>query len=381
MKNLKTIITIIFISLILSACSDKNNSPQTITVALQSNTTTLNYSGTIQPIHVYTVDSPVDGTISQQFFDYGENVKAGQTLFQISSPQLLQDYQNALSDYLKTKKDYLNNQAQMQGNEQLKKLGLISANEYQSDKSNNFDLALAYSQATEKLQSILEKSSNNHLNLAELPINNLSAVTQALNQPFNNLKISAPNTGIALVPLKNPDSSTDNSSLGIGSSVKAGQSLLTIGDISGLMITVKVNEVDINQLKVGQKAIITGDAFPNLSLTGEVTHIDQQAVSSDTDSVPTFPIKIIIPHITTTERNIIHIGMSADVAIQITQPANIQLPLSAVFEKNNQAMVNIIEPKTGKIISVPVVTGPTTLDSVAIIHGLNPGDKVINNAN
>ena len=194
----------------------------------------------------------------------------------------------------------------------------------------------------------------------------------------NKLQILSPSDGIALLPNKTDNSEQSNADirLTIGSQVKASQVLLTVGDITGITLTVKINELHINEIKLGQKAIITSDAFED-ALNGTVTHIDQQATSDSSGNAPTFAIKITVPAITPLQRKIIHVGMSAKVALTIDKPATIKLPLNAVLNVDGKVSVKLLDKTTGKIKTVPVITGATTLDSVVIQQGLKAGDEVI----
>ncbi len=58
--------------------------------------------------------------------------------------------------------------------------------------------------------------------------------------------------------------------------------LAVIGDMSGLSVRVKVNELTVNQLHLNQKVKITGIAFPEDVLDGNINRIDKQAEASST---------------------------------------------------------------------------------------------------
>lgn len=44
--------------------------------------------------------------------------------------------------------------------------------------------------------------------------------------------------------------------------------MLSIGNLSGFMITLPVSEININRLQPGLKAIVTGDTFLGITLEG-----------------------------------------------------------------------------------------------------------------
>jgi len=383
----------IIVCLILLVCAGCNSGKpgktdledvQTVTVSLQPSVSSLYFSGTITPIQTYSVNSSVDGTVAEKKFEYGAEVKRGQPLLVIHSSQLADDYQTSLTGYLKAKKDYLNNLTQMQGIDYLKKLGIISENEYLNSQSSNYDLELSYNQAARKLESTLAKMDVPVGDLLALHIEDSTAVHKALAQRADILKISSPGTGIILVPSKSSSgssgSSDDSSILTVGSQVKSGQPLFAIGDSTGIAIVIKVSEININDVKEGQTATITSDAFPGITLKGKVEQVVQQAAPSDSGGSPVFPVNIVVPKLTEAQLNTIHMGMSAKVALQIQTPPTIKVPISAVTTENGTTVVKVLNEKDKSISTVPVVTGATTIDSVEIQQGLKPGDKVVTNA-
>lgn len=384
-KYLKiTLVFLLFLS--CCGCSSKKSEQaiQTITVTSQPTENTLYFSGTLTPIQFYNINTPAAGVVIKKSFDYGQDVEKGEAILVLQSSQFAEDYRAALEGYLKAKKDYLNNLTQMQGIEYLKKAGILSENEYVTNKSSNFDLLISYHQAARKLESFLTKMNIPSVNILQLRLEDVASVNKALAQPADILTIRSPTAGIALLPSKGSGDSGGDSSEGSplvnGSEVKADQTLLTIGERTGVAVLIKVSEVHINDIHIGQKATITGDGFPGITLDGKVTYINQQATAADSSSAPTFAVKVTVAKLTPEQHKVIHVGMSAKIAIIIQGEAHISIPIQAVVTQNGASVVKIIDPKTQKIISVPVVTGATTLDSVNIEQGLKPGDKVVINA-
>ena len=91
--------------------------------------------------------------------------------------------------------------------------------------------------------------------------------------------------------------------------------------------------------------------------------------------MPVFGVDIRIPTVSALQRSRVHIGMSARVAVSISHPAVIQVPINAVTISTKGKTVTLKKAQ-GKV-TVPVQTGKTSLNSVIITQGLKPGDKVI----
>ena len=53
-----------------------------------------------------------------------------------------------------------------------------------------------------------------------------------------------------------------------------------ISDLSNIDIPVSINEANIPSVRIGQKATVTFDALPDLTLTGQVQRIDQQGTTT-----------------------------------------------------------------------------------------------------
>jgi macrolide-specific efflux system membrane fusion protein len=372
------------LALFLGGCldsSEKKNSLATIKIDLKSSEYSLYFTGTIKPIQVFMVNNAqVEGLVAEKHFEYGDKVKTGQLLFVITSQQLSKNYQTTLSDYVKSKKHYADAQFQLNAATELKKLQIESEQDYATTQTQMFNAELDFAQSNRRLLEVLQDLGLSETALSKLDNIDPAVINQALADAPNSIKRIAPATGIALLPDAD-GGSKDNvqSSLSVGSSVKSGQTLVVVGDMSGVSILVHISQINIGKIKIGQKAIVTSDGFPNMTLYGYVSHIAQQA-SSDTaggGSLPTFAVKIIIPKLTLQELDKVRVGMRAEVAFPLNTVPAITIPLSAVYMDQHRAMVKIIDSLTRKVIAVPVKIDHTNSDSVEIREGLKPGDEVV----
>lgn len=363
----------------LFACS--NESPvkgKVITLQSKPVLNTLFYSGIIQPLQTLVVTSPADGVVLTMPFQYGEMVKAGQLLFTLSSTKFSSDYKAALMAYIKAKNDFNTAQTQLTEAKFLHKNELISDDDFKSKQSNFYSAQLALLQAKDNLQNFMQQIHIKNIDLYNLTIADIDKITQALHLQNNadqmeQLRVVAPRMGTILAPNKNDD---ENKKITAGDAVKQGDVLAVIGDRRGLSVRIKVNELTVNQLKIGQKVTLTGIAFPDHVLMGNINRVDRQGETT-AGGLPTFSVQIIVPKLTPEQQKQIHIGMSVKVEITIEDEPTLMLPLSALIEKNGQTYVLKRDNKTGKWREVLVKTGKTTLDSVGILSGLKVGDQVV----
>jgi HlyD family secretion protein len=351
------------------------------TVHGQSATIELHFNGTIKPLEVYSVTSPVDSVVVKKLFEYGQQVKKDDLLLLLNSQQLRQDYQSGLTEYLKAKDHHRINKAQMEGIQALNRLGIISKNEYMTSVSSYNDAALSFTQAEQKLFEILKKIEGKELkDINQLRLEDTKAITEALTVAMQDIPIRAPAAGVVLLPSKETGGGGSNEGaeqkLDVGSQVKSGQRLVAIGNMSGAEIEIKINEVEVNRIKPGQPVTIVGPGFPKIILKGEVRRVDAQA-SNEGNSAPQFPVKIIVPTLTDAERQVIRVGMSVKATLALKQTGALQIPIQAVSNKGEKALVRVWDTATNSSKEVAVATGETTQNLVEIKHGLKEGDKVV----
>ena len=370
------IIIACLVVLLFVACDKKTaDLPTTImTVSEKSTQSTLYFNGIIAPKSRFSLVSPIDATILKKQVNYGDEVEKNQLLFVLHSNTLKENYQHALSDYLKIKESYSINNHRWHSAQELQRLGLISRDHFQDEARAHHEVELDFYQKKEKLVTRLkEHGEPEQMKVFEkLSFNDQKTIQRMLQKPHDTLALYATRSGIALFPEKSKEKVND---LQEGDSVKKDQALLIIGDLSGFSIAITINQTHLSLLKLKQKAVITSNAFPNEKLHGVLTRLDYQAKQGD-NGVPVFSAQVIIPDVTDRQRAKIHIGMSAQIAIETGKPKQIEIPLNAIVKKENELYVKLIKPD-GSIQLQPVTTGMTTLHAVTITSGLKPGDRIV----
>lgn len=383
-KLYKLALIIIFI-VYLSGCHSKQqqqDATKIVTATLQPNTTQLYYSGTLQPLHTDSVVSPADGVVEAIHFKYGEVVQKGQLLLVVNSTKLQQDYDTAITNYIKAKDTFERSKSDFVATGKLYKAGIENLQNYESAKSTLETNELALINATNTLKQAADKLPvKQQIDYAKLSLQDIPTIRKILEKQNDRIKLYAPTTGIALFP-SSADSSQGNDSskqLTIGAEVKQAQSVLGIGHMIGLSTQVTVDELHVNQIVPGQEAIVTSPALPGISFKGKVVLVAAQAKNSDggMGGLATFPVTIQVPTITEEQRKLIRIGMDAKIQINISGKPQIMLPINGVFQKNGINMVSVLDPKTKQQQDVPVVTGQTSLNSIAILQGIKPGDQIV----
>lgn len=365
------------IALFLQSCSHepevKNGHLQT--VRKQTISSDLFYTGSIEPLKSVVITSPADGTVVEMVKQYGEHVKAGDLLFVVSSAKFLTDYKNALMQYIKAKNDFNNSKTQLAEGEFLHTNELISDDDYKMKKSSYYSNRLVLLQAKDALQNLLKQLDIKDVDLYNLSIADIDKITKAMHmqKDAENLRIHAPADGVLLSSIKKSD---DNKKATKGDTIKQGDVLGVVGDMHGITVNINVNELTINQLRVGQPVTVTGIAFPDDVLKGKVTRVDKQGEVAQS-GVPTFAVEVAIDKLTSSQQKLVHAGMSAKVQINLNDEARMMIPVAALIEKSDGIYVKTLDKKSNKLHDVKIVTGKSTIDSVAVLSGLSLGDKIV----
>lgn len=146
----------------------------------------------------------------------------------------------------------------------------------------------------------------------------------------------------------------------------------TIASNDNMILSVNVDELDINSVNINQEATITMDAIEDKTFTGKVTRVSNTA-SSAGSGVAKYTVEITVE-----KDEQMKSGMNASVTIVIENKENIlTLPVTAIQEKGNQSFVYTSKDSDGNLSGeVAVTTGLSDGDNVEITEGLTEGDVV-----
>lgn len=156
-----------------------------------------------------------------------------------------------------------------------------------------------------------------------------------------------------------------------------GKALLTVSDLSTLIVKADLNQIDVAKVKLGQKVTVTLDALPGKTYEAEITKIAPASITPKDKQVDVFPVEATLTKADTA----IKPGMTADVRIHIEKKPNvISLPIEAVVKENGKQFVSKVIPlekgkqKTDK---VEVAVGARNDREIEIQSGIKEGDKVL----
>ncbi len=378
-----------------SALPDSEGSRVTVRPQRVSDGITLR--GILVPWREVSVRSPVDGEVVAAHFETGQEVVEGDILLELDLARTrqdlarargqhakalerlheLEDWENsqqmvsARRSFTKTRLDMEGQRTKINKSRFLFREGLISASEHEDAERQFKGQELDFAAAEEEFAAERALASEQALEDARLEVETARAEKQAAEEKLRHSSILAPISGVVLA------AGRGRGPLEVGSTVRSGQDLLTIGDFSRMATKTKVDEADVVRLRTGQEVTVRGNAFRGLVLKGEVTHVSSQA-EPEARGIPKFKVRVTLDPVGPEAAERLRLGMSARLRIvTYSNPKALAVPLAAVRSQGSEHRVRVVDPATGEIEERRVEIGPTTRDAVEIRAGLKAGETVL----
>ncbi|MGK7910875.1 MAG: efflux RND transporter periplasmic adaptor subunit [Synechococcus sp.] len=186
------------------------------------------------------------------------------------------------------------------------------------------------------------------------------AVVMQNRQQLSDAELRSPLTGVVLTR-----------EVDVGDFVESGATVLQLGDLSQLKVTVQVSELDLERIEVGQPAQVRLDAFPNEgTIAGQIERISP--VADETSRL--VPVQVTIPNV----NRRIGSGLLARVQLSSGQDSRVIVPDSALDVGEDTNTVFVIQGDDEvKAIARPVKIGERGQDGVEILSGLEPGESFV----
>lgn len=262
-----------------------------------------------------------NGTLSDLTVKVGDTVTAGQKLFTSNT----EDLSNAVTAAQNSVTDANINLSSAQNDLTAKQNALASAqaaasgttanggNQGTSQSSKSID---DYKLDVEKAKLTVEQSKLKVTNAKNNLTNAKANVTK--------MTVTAPIGGVV--------TAVNNSN---GDTTQTAKSVLTIVDMSTIKIKVAVDELDIEKIKLNQKAQVKFDAIKDKTYEGTVETIAQ--IGTTQNNVTNYDVIVSIAN-----PEGIKLGMNANVTINVESKENaLVIPVEALVENNGKKFVRV----------------------------------------
>jgi len=166
-----------------------------------------------------------------------------------------------------------------------------------------------------------------------------------------------------------------------------------VSDRSKMLVVAQVDEADIGALEVGQKAVVSVQAFPDVKFRGAVDEIALKHRLSD-NRTRYYRTEILLENDSNVSK--LYTGLTADVDIETKKYTDvIKVPSQAIMARDVDGLPVEIRDKSseldkdkkfapvvfryidGKAVVTPVRIGQGDLTHTIILSGLKEGDKIV----
>ncbi|MXW67905.1 MAG: efflux RND transporter periplasmic adaptor subunit [Gemmatimonadales bacterium] len=274
---------------------------QTLTVGRQTIVSSVEATGTVEPIRVIEVKSQAGGEVLDLPVELGDNVEQGTLLVRIDPRDVNNAHAQAQADL-----DVAEAQADV-AERQLERIEAL----HESDIVTSEELESAILSAANARASLVRATTN--LELAE--------------DKLDDVTLRAPITGTVV------ERTVEQGQVVTGTrDLTGGTVLMRMADLTEVQVRMLVDETDIGRLQPGLPADITVEAYPNRTFRGSVLKIEPQAVVEQ--NVTMFAVLTRISN----EDDLLRPGMNADVEVVIGRQADVLAVSNSGIKTQQEAM-------------------------------------------
>ena len=155
-------------------------------------------------------------------------------------------------------------------------------------------------------------------------------------------------------------------------SVNSGTPLMTVADLSKLLVDTNINQVDVTRLQLRQAVKLTVESVKEETMDGRVTFI--APVASIKNGVKGFEVKAVIAKPSPRLRP----GMTVNMVVPVSHANGVlSLPVCAVFKGENDRTVVYVLDDREQAEPREVAVGVSNLEFAEIKSGVKSGDRVL----
>jgi hypothetical protein len=157
-----------------------------------------------------------------------------------------------------------------------------------------------------------------------------------------------------------------------GEEIRAGVPVVDIVNPAKMRVRVRVNQADINDLRVGQPIRIGLDAYPDLSFSGRVAQVSPLAVTSTLS--PKVRYFVMLAEVDGAHERLMP-DLTASLDVELARiPNALVVPRDGVEYEEGRPIVRVRQG--GRVASKPVTLGGASATEVVVTDGLSAGDVI-----
>jgi HlyD family secretion protein len=365
-------------------------------------------SGKIQPHNTVNISADTMGRVTNLAFEEGERVKKGQFLLQID-PRNLSSQVNQTEASLAAARSTME---QLRVQADSSKASLKTAQENFARQQQLWKAGLTTKEALDnadnqmRMKQAQASAAERQIEVQRNRMQQEQASLENAKYNLSKVRIQSPIDGI--VTRRNIE---EGETVVVGTMNNAGTVLLTVADMSDIEAQVEVDETDIPNVSIGQKAKITIDAMSGKTFNGHVVEIGNspiQTTGTSASQATNFLVKVKvddeIPDIrpgftctaeitTATRQNVVSVPIQATTVREMVvdkegnivredpakakgRPGSVQAQELKPGQERKE-LEGVFTVKDGKAVFTPVKTGIAGDKYFEALSGVAVGDQVI----
>ena len=209
------------------------------------------------------------------------------------------------------------------------------------------------------------------INAARAQVTSARGSLQTIQAQLNDTILRAPFDGVVTQKYADPGAFVTPTTS--GSSVSSATSSSIFSLAAQNQVVANVAEVNVGKIHLGQKVIITADAYPGKTFDGRVSQIGAQATVEQ--NVTSFQVKVAI---VTDASSLLRPGMNVTADFQVGQLENaLVVPTAAVVRQEKATGVYVMGANNSQPVFIPIQTGVTVNNFTEVRSGLKGNEKVL----
>ncbi len=297
-------------------------------------------SGDVTPAFQLDVKPEVGGKLKVLHVEPGDTVKEGDVLVEIDDTDLLSEKDSALTEIEGAKLEMEKTGKNYERAKELYEQKLISREVYDN-------LSSEYALGENSLLKTQRK-------------------LQLVEDRLRKTKVLAPMDGTVLTaPV------IEGQVVIAAASVNSGTTLMTIANLSKLLVETHINQVDVARIEANQTVKLHVESLKDAEMDAKISFI--APVATIKNSVKGFQVQALIEKPNARLRP----GMTVNISIPIASATDVvSVPISAVFRaEGNKKVIYVRNGETTERREVKI--GVTSTDFVQVINGVSDGEEIL----
>ena len=355
----------------ITAGSGNSVQYQTATAVKGTVVSTISASGKALTTSSLTINTGASGVVAAVYVKDGTQVFAGQKIAQITLDSSGQtQYMQALSSYNSAKASVGSANASYWTQQNAE---FVANQKFINDASAR-NLATDDPTYIEEWASWKAAEANFLNQQNQLAASQASLSNAAINLQLASPTITAPYAGtisdINLVEGMVIASSAGASSSSSTNATISTQRIAVIENQSTPIVNVSLSEIDVPNVKIGQKATVTFDSISGSTFTGIVATVDR--IGTVSSNVTSYTVNIKLD--SASDKILPNMAATANIITSIATDV-LEVPSTALITQSGQTLAKTLV--NGREVDVPVEVGVSSDTDTQIISGLTEGETVI----